>query len=420
MNTLNDLWQKRFNYFLKEVGKYGRLIFNDHLAIILFVLLGFGSLAYNSILEQASQMPSEDLYIWVILVGVILLSAVFLIGQPLWLTRRADESYLFPRGHEFNQYWLRGTFIAEVIPMIGLALSAVLYYPFLVLISGWTMNQLWLFIIFLLLARLSSSLLMYLNIYRLGPKITRILRSRLPFVLPFMIFTTALIALPELIAVSLCSVALVLVAVYIIWAMTKRDDSLIDFDYVIEMDSRRDANFYRAVSLFADVPQSDPTITRREYLDFLFKNIPTLNNNRYGYLFIRQLFRNSLYSSIWIKVTLFMTVIILVLEVPWMIAGAGVLGFLMSAIQLLPLIHFYDKHPFQIIYPNRADEKLVAFQQSVLIVLGIQFVFYTIAALIGLGFQLEIVFVVLAWSVALVTISYLYIPWWNRRHNKKK
>ena len=135
MNTLNDLWQKRFNYYLKEVGKYGRLIFNDHLAIILFVLLGFGSLAYNSILEQASQMPVDQIYIWVILVGVLLLSAVFLLGQPLWLTRRADESYLFPRGHEFNNYWLKGTFLAEVIPMIALSLAAVMYYPFLVLIA---------------------------------------------------------------------------------------------------------------------------------------------------------------------------------------------------------------------------------------------------------------------------------------------
>lgn len=420
MNTLNDLWQKRFNYYLKEVGKYGRLIFNDHLAIILFVLLGFGSLAYNSILEQASQMPVDQIYIWVILVGVLLLSAVFLLGQPLWLTRRADESYLFPRGHEFNNYWLKGTFLAEVIPMIALSLAAVMYYPFLVLISGWTMNELWLFIVFLLLARLSSSLLMYLNIFQLGLNITRLMRSRLPFVLPFIIFTTVLIALPGQLPIILCGLALFLVAAYIVWGMKQRKERRIDFDYVIEVDSHREANFYRAVSLFADVPQSAPTIKRREYLDILIKNIPTLNNNRYGYLYIRQLFRNSLYSSIWIKVMLFITVIIVVLEVPWMIAGAGVLGFLMSAIQLLPMIHLYDKHPFQIIYPNRADEKLVAFQQSVLIILGIQLLFYSLAALFGLGFRFEIVFVLLVWLTAAVAILYLYIPWWNRRHNKKK
>ena len=92
----------------------------------------------------------------------------------------------------------------------------------------------------------------------------------------------------------------------------------------------------------------------------------------------------------------------------------------MSAIQLLPMIHLYDKHPFQIIYPNRADEKLVAFQQSVMIILGIQLLFYSLAALFGSGFRFEIVFVLLVWLTAAVAILYLYIPWWNRRHNKKK
>ena len=60
MSDLKQLFSKRLNLFLKEVGKYGRLIFNDHFSIILFVLLGFGALYYQQQLNYLQTLETNQ------------------------------------------------------------------------------------------------------------------------------------------------------------------------------------------------------------------------------------------------------------------------------------------------------------------------------------------------------------------------
>lgn len=419
MNNLNDLWQKRLTHYLKEVGKYGRLIFNDHLAIILFALFGFGSIAYQTTLQRLTTLSDGHEAFWIILIGVILLSIVFLLGEPLWLTRRSDESYLFPRGHEFDNYWLKGTLLAEIGPMIALSLTAVLYFPFLTLVTTWTRDLMWLFIVYILLARLMSSLLMYLNIYGLGLNITLMTRSRLLLVVPYAVFVLSLMVLPINIMLFVLGGLLALIGAYVVYGMNRRSFQRINFDYVIEMDALRESHFYRLASLFADVPSTEPMIKRRAYLDIIFNKIQKLNNNRYGYLYIRQLFRNTFYSSIWLKVMLFTLVVISMLNHAWLIAIAGCLGFIMTVIQFLPMIHVYDKHPLQIIYPHRTSEKVLAFQWAVFIIMGMQCIAYTVMALFVLGLRVEFIYVLLIWLITVGAISYIYIPWWQHRNERR-
>ncbi|HJF16729.1 MAG TPA: ABC transporter permease, partial [Globicatella sulfidifaciens] len=47
MKNLTELRQKRLQSLIKEMGKYGRLIFNDHFSVILFVILGFFMFFYR-------------------------------------------------------------------------------------------------------------------------------------------------------------------------------------------------------------------------------------------------------------------------------------------------------------------------------------------------------------------------------------
>ena len=53
--TLNNLFSKRRTRYVKEMMKYGRLIFNDHFVLLLFLLVGAGGLAYSDYLDTLTQ-----------------------------------------------------------------------------------------------------------------------------------------------------------------------------------------------------------------------------------------------------------------------------------------------------------------------------------------------------------------------------
>src|SRR5699024_1204060 len=111
MTSLAQLWQQRLSQFLKELGKYGRLIFNDHFSIILFVILGFGAFFYRDQLLRLQAMDTAAIRLPIIAISVILLAVCFQLGRPLWLTQDSDKSYLFARGKEWHAYWLKGTLL---------------------------------------------------------------------------------------------------------------------------------------------------------------------------------------------------------------------------------------------------------------------------------------------------------------------
>lgn len=114
--TLAQLWQKRLSHFLNELGKYGRLIFNDHFSIILFMMLGFGAFFYQDQLVKLQAMDLATLKWPVLLSASLVLALFFHLGRPLLLTLDPDKSYLFARGKEWQAYWLKGTILAVVLP----------------------------------------------------------------------------------------------------------------------------------------------------------------------------------------------------------------------------------------------------------------------------------------------------------------
>ncbi len=420
MGTLNTLWKKRLTNYLKELGKYGKLIFNDHLSIILFVLFGFGAMAYQDLLTRVSTLLPGQEAVPIIILSLFLLSLAFMIGEPLWLTKRADISYLFPKGHEFDWYWLKGSIIGDIMPMIFIIVVGILIYPFIVNVTFWTMSSMWLFLFWLILARCISRLIYYLGIYQTS--FSKFMRSRFIHVLWFVILMACLFLLPLTIGNSIVGFVFLGLSVWIFWQMRQRKQFAIDFKYVVKKEEQRQANFHRFLSLFVDVPIIKPEIKRQQFLDRLFLSLPQLNRNRYGFLFIRQLFRNSLYRSVWVKVTLFMALLIFVMEIPWLIGTAGIIGMFMTIIQLLPLLNSYDQHPFQQIYSNDHDNKLKAFQQSIAIIFLIQLFLFFTSAFLKSGLQFWLIIILLVWSIVLLGIVYVYVPWWSRRdmnHRRK-
>lgn len=419
MHDFTAQWNKRFSAYLKEVGKYGRLIMNDHFSIIILIILAFAGLYYRELLVQ---LQSMDLSIvrWGIIVGaVVYLSLIFIWGRPIWLTKDPDKSYLFARGEEWQSFWLKSTLVSSILPMVIIALGTAVLMPFLEIIQVWTLSESWLLILYLTVFKLISFLLLYLDIFNLGfgqiisQPLSRTHHSIFVGLVLLLTFT-----LPSTVAKFIPLVMIVLLVIYIVWAMTQRQHRWIAFEYVVEEEEQREANFYRWVSVFADVPHLKPSVKRRAYLDSLIQFFSRQNLNRYTYLFIRTLFRNNAYSGIWIRVMVFIAMLIVLVSNPWMLLAMGVLSHILTLVQLVPLMTAYRNHPFQQLYPNRQDDILKSFQTTSLFIIIIQVLVYALAALLSQVFSSQLLIIMGVWLVVGIGLLYTYVPWWFRKHHK--
>lgn len=420
MTSLTQLWQKRFALFAKELGKYGRLIFNDHFSIILFVILGFGAFFYREQLLRLQSMDASAIRLPIIAIAVIVLGVTFQLGRPMWLTKDSDKSYLFARGKEWHVYWLKGTFLATLLPIISLLAVSVLLSPFISLVTAWTNEQLWLLCVCLALAKLLSFLLIYLNIFTLGLGKSQQPLSQWQHTLGFVIVLAFSLLMPTgpghwLIFVGI----LAIVMTYVLWAFTQRDQRLIQFEYVIEQEIARESTFYKWIAIFADVPHLVPSVKRRAFLDGLLDYLSKHLANRGSYMYLRMLFRNNAYSGVWLRVMMFIAVMLVLVDQLYIAMIIGAIGHILTIVQLVPLIHYYDAHPFQQLYPVRPAKQYQAFQPTMLIIFIIQTACYGIVWSFIQGINLNWAIVFITWLVIAAVLTYFYIPLWERKQNKK-
>lgn len=419
MVDFKDLWQKRFSNYLKEIGKYSRLIINDHFSIILLIIGAFGALYYRELLLQLQAMDLSILR-WVIILGVVAwLCLVFQFGRPIWLTSDPDKSYLFARGEEWHNYWLKSTLVSAIFPIVIISIATVLVMPFLQVISVWDLSLARLLVVYLALFKVISFMLLYLDIFNLGlgqiagRPLSRGIHSL--FVGIVLLFT---FSVPSTANIAVPAVIISILTIYIIWAMTKRADRWVAFDYVVEEETLREASFYKWISIFADVPHLKPSVKRRAYLDGLVESMKTLNNDRYSFLFLRSLLRNNAYSGVWSRVMIFVSVLIVLTDNIWMLLGIGILSHILTLVQLVPLMTNYSHHPFQQIYPHRDGSIVKAFQKTTSVIILIQVVIYTIFALLSQALTVKLLMVVVTWFVVGILFIALYIPWWYIKNTK--
>lgn len=416
MTQLAQLWRKRFGQLLNEVGKYGRLIFNDHFSIILFVILGFAGLFYRDQLIQLQNLDATLIRLPIILFSVFILGICFQVGRPILLTKDPDKSYLFAQGKEWHNYWLRGTLLGLSLPVLLLIGATALLMPFIQLVTLWQVTHLIFLVLIVIALKVLSFLLLYLNIFDLG-----LGRIQQPFnqwhhtaifcgvmLLSFMMTTS-----PWHLVIPISVVGLLVF--YVVWALSQRQQRPIQFQYVLDQEAIRESTFYKWVAIFADVPHLVPSVKRRAYLDPLVGWISQRLLNRYSFVYLRLLFRNNAFSGVWLRVMSFIALLLLMVDQVYFAIGLGIVGYVLTIVQLVPLIHYYDAHPLQRLYPNRDASKVKAFQQTMLVIFTIQTIVFSVAWGIVESVNLNLLLAVSVWIIIILIIIYLYIPMWNRK-----
>lgn len=397
---LLGLWQVRVQALLREMGKYGRLIVNDHFSIILLVLLAFLGLYYREILTLFQEVNLSQWALPLKIIFALGLTLLTQIGGPIWLTLAPDEAYLFSQGKKWQTYWLKGTRLGLILPLIINALISALLFPFVVNLSAWTLNQ---WPIFIGLTALLTALNVFSHYYNVlhQPGVRNAWRWLVSF-----IYSVALIQLSAHWNMIVPLGLALGVSIYLYQGLKPSAQTRLQFDRVVELDQQRRAVFYKWIAIFADVPNLQPTVKRRAYLDRLIQALPMFNQQAYSYLLLRLLVRHGAYSGVWIKVTAFIAFLLVWSQPLWLVIALGIMGQWMTLIQLLPLRNYPNDQVFFRLYPQKGDS-LAAFRQLMGLLLVTQAIIYTLAS----GYWLSFI----AWLVSIALLLYLYLPWRERK-----
>ncbi|MGF3075948.1 ABC transporter permease [Facklamia sp. P12955] len=420
MINLDHLFNKRANQLLKEVGKYGRLIFNDHFSIVLFVLMGFLALTYRDLLERLNQ-GSYFAFIWMIpLMIAFFLTVILNFGHPLWLNHEADRSYLFPRGEDWFKYW-RKAFIYTSLSQVSLALLiSFLFYPLISIVSDWNQNNAVFFCFIYATLKFLAVINQYLNLYY--PNNNFLSRNSVKTLNYFTgFFITISFYLPDFYPFLMMLVVSGLYLMIVYWRYRILAKNLVDFEFIINQSHANKSRFYKLISLFADVPQVKTPIKERKWLYPLMNLIQGKKANRYSYFFARMITRHEGYSGIWLRITVFILIIIFLLPDNWLaLTLIGGIGFWLALIQILPIYLLGNNLPFQLLYPTQdLHLKKNAFQRMLASILVMMMLAFCLGMLVKVGLSLTLLWVSCAWLILILAIIHFYVPIWLKKLKKK-
>lgn len=341
---MREIALSRLKRNFQQSVKYLSLVFNDFFILALVFMLGALMFWYAQTLKI---IPQNRWYYRPILAAVLCLP--MLTGRLVTLFKPADQQFLITMDHEIKDYLRLMLGYSMIVPALLIVGLWSIMLPFATLKAG--INS------FDYLILLFSLLVL---------KFDQLVVKRNQLLDPAWQVFNQIFLLQAIVLVFLGTYqSLILFAASVLYLSCLRV-SVKYFDWLkaIELEQQRKATIYLIFSMFTDVKERKVNVKRRKYLDiFLKKNwhgqTPT------EFLLSRSLLRNPEYLNLLVRMTIFaLLVSFLVQSAQWSLAIACLVSFL-TAYQLAPIAHEYDRNLLFRIYPIQTgllqkDASLVA------------------------------------------------------------
>lgn len=347
--TLNELFNKRQTNYIKEMMKYGRLIFNDHFVLILLLLLGAGGFTYSNYLDTLALGDyAPRIFVAFLYYLIVSMGSVNLLLEP------ADQIYLLPKEFAFKDIFKKKTAQSFILSLLLVGIITVITWPiFVTTLAVPTIDILFIFIV---LASLKS-LNLFVKVLPFFEKNQDRLRKAQMGMTVIKVLTILSLVFFNIKATSLLILVVALVVGYLFFSDKLFSSQLFNWAVMIEAEEKRLQRVYRLISMFATVPHIETSIKRVSWLDpalnWLSRRKPTAP---YFYL-LRTTARNSDYSMLVIRATI-VGAILLATTGALVISSLLLLLFLyMIGFQLISLITEIDRLPQFKMYPIKQETK---------------------------------------------------------------
>lgn len=398
MNS-EKLWGKRIQEQWKDYQKYIRYMFNDHLLLVMLIVISGGALQYQVWLKTLDpQFPAA-------LILSVVLSFFITRSRMATFLKEADRSFLLPAEvHMKIYFWRSGVYSFIIHSILLLLVLLVLYgiyqhvdgtYPFLT--------------IFLFIALLKAmNLWVRWMIYKeRGPG-----RAYSPWVRFLLNGMTLYFFLEGELIYAGIILAIFLVLTIFIFMSTR--EKLLKWDDLIAEDIQRTYQFYRFANMFTDVPKMKSRVKRKRALDFL---LPSRNgqDSAYLYLFSRTYIRYGDFFGLTIRLTAIGFLVSFLFDSSWFMLLATLITMYLTGFQLIPL---FKQNAFTLwvrLYPVQAKMRIQSFSTFLTTVLLIQLVILSTVFL----FHQEWLFFVISLLVGYIFIFYVMRSFIVKRINRE-
>ncbi len=373
MKQINELWPERLQEFIKEMRRYFKYMFNDHMRFVL--IFGGGAVIYYYS-QWVKQLTPE----FPISLVMSLILAFFLTISPIiTLLKEGDMVFLLPLERELSDYFRKGMRLSFTIQayLLLLVLAALMPMYFKATDAG-LVSFLYLFGLLLLLKY--WNLRLHWDTMKTVEKGTQIADPLIRFILN----ASALYLIIEQASWWFILAVFLIMVAFALYMRASVKNKLLKWELLIEKEQGRMQMFYRMANMFTDVPHLKSKVWRRKWLDPVFRLIPFGDKNTFRYLYSRTLVRTNEYSGLIVRLTVIAAVILACVHNLYVAVGVSLLFLYLTGFQLLPIFKRHDAKVWIHLYPVQPIYKKVDFYRLLIQVLSIQgLVFGAATALSG-------------------------------------
>ncbi|MET3683510.1 ABC-2 type transport system permease protein [Alkalibacillus flavidus] len=366
----NQLWKDRFQYHIRMVSRYMRLIFNDHLAFAFIFFVAAFAYFYQAWLETVPDtFPVE--WLMAVIVGSLLTYS-----PVRTFFKEADTVFLLPVENKLRPY-IRNALVYSFVMQsywIAIALFALtpLYLQIYDEVSARYMLVMIAFSLVLKVGNLISTWFM---------QKTRDMRSHyldgiVRFVINgFMVYFLAIGA-----PLYACAGAVLLIGLngfnyaYLFKRYT------LPWDRLIDQEDAKLQMFYRIANMSTDVPDLKRKPKKRHGLVRLVTGrMPIRREQTFKYLYAITFIRSGDYFGMYLRLVALALFFVFWVPAFWGKVLFAVLFLFMSGFQFIAIYNHHRTVEWLKLYPVAADVRRKAVHQLILVIMVVQVVVTTIA-----------------------------------------
>jgi ABC-2 type transport system permease protein len=377
-------FKQRLSDHMKELNRYLRYIFNQHLAIAMLFIISGLAYYYQQWLETLSKdFPAA------LLIGTVF--GLLVSYSPVrTLLKEADLIFLLPLEPRMHRYFRLTIGYSFFTQLYLLLLAAAALAPlFFAANLGEDFTSYLLIFIVMLIFKLWN---LYMNWWML--KIRNVNHRRLEQTLRVILNVGSfwLLVRGDLLAAGVLTVLFVAL-LFTNYSLSRKQGGLA-WDLLIEKDQARMQAFYRIANQFADVPHLKTKVHKRQAIVNLFiRRVPFDQRHTYDYLFRVTFVRGGDYFGLFLRLTILAGVIIYFIPNLWVQLAFAILFLYLTGFQLVGMWKHHRTIAWMDLYPVQDDSRKHALL-SLLQILGIMqavllsLVFLLHADIIGFGLAL--------------------------------
>lgn len=360
MNSLQDVWRKRFLHYVTELQKYLKYVFTGHLAIVFVFVIGAGGYQYSEWLKTA---PENFPATWIV---AVVLGLVLTFSPPTTLIREPDSVYLLPLESKlmgFMKKALTWTFWSQIFIVLLLFVVSIPMLSQVGEVAPITLGAVFIFVVLLKLWNVQVEFSFRWANAGEGVWGDRLIRAFISILAVMAVFTMVPFYM-----------ILLIIPIYFyahVWGRQMKGQPF-PYEHFIKLEQNRMLRFYRFANYFSDVPHIRGSIRRRVWLDWVYRIVSFKQANSQEFLVLRTFIRTDDTFYLWMRLTALSAIGAAFIGIPVVvIVFVGALAFA-SALQLKLALVSSNDFRMDMLYPLDGSARIQAVQKIVRIVQIVQ------------------------------------------------